>query len=80
MFPAALFAMFCARTGSFNQLEQLRSVHRNCWRRWLGGHALPSADELAYVSERMDADSLRRCLGDVYSRLKRNKALGPRHG
>lgn len=41
---------------------------------------MPSADELAYVSERIDLDSLRRILGHFYSRLKRNKVLPTRQG
>ena len=78
VFPAVFFAMFVCRIGSFNELEQHRG--RPAWRRWLAGHTLPSADDLAYVSERIDVDDLRACLGHVYSRLKRNKVLGPRHG
>jgi len=78
VFPAVFFAMFACRIGSFNQLEQLRG--RSVWRRWLGGHGLPSADDLAYVSERIELDDLRDCLGSVYSRLKRNKVLTPTRG
>ena len=78
VFPAVFFAMFLCRIGSFNELEQQRG--RSCWRRWLGGHDLPSSDDLAYVSERLDADDLRVCLGQVYSRLMRNKVLVPGHG
>lgn len=78
VFPAVFFAMFACRIGSFNELEQHRGTPS--WRRWLGKHSLPSADDLAYVSERIDTDDLRACMGHVYSRLKRNKALGPRHG
>lgn len=70
--------MFVCRVRSFNELEQHRS-HLS-WRRWLGGFALPSADELAYVSERIEADDLRACLGHIYSKLKRNKVLDPRNG
>lgn len=70
--------MFICRIGSFNELEQHRG--RAGWRRWLGRHPLPSADELAYVSERIDADSLRRILGHFYSRLKRNKVLSATQG
>ncbi len=70
--------MFICRIGSFNELEQLRG--RSVWRRWLGKFDLPSADELAYVSERIEVDDLRACLGHIYSRLKRNKVLTPRRG
>jgi hypothetical protein len=73
-----IFAMFSCRIGSFNELEQHRG--KPSWRRWLGKHDIPSSDELAYVSERIDPDDLRTCLGHVYSRLKRNKILEPRHG
>ena len=72
------FAIFACRIGSFNELEQHRG--KPGWRRWLGKHDLPSADGLAYVSERIEPDDLRSCLGHVYSRLKRNKVLGPRRG
>ena len=78
VFPAVFFAMFCCRLPSFNDLEQYRD--KSSWRRWLGGSPLPSADELAYVSERIDPEGLRACLGGVLSRLKRNKVLAPRHG
>ena len=70
--------MFVCRIGSFNGLEQLRG--RSSWRRWLGKHGLPSADELGYVSERIEVGDLRACLGEVYSRLKRNKVLEPKRG
>jgi len=78
VFPAALFAMFCCRLPSFNELEQHR--HKSSWTRWLGGHCLPSADELAYVSERLEPEGLRQCLGHIYSKLKRNKVLMPQRG
>ena len=70
--------MFSCRIGSFNELEQQRGS-RN-WKRWLGNHDLPSADELAYVSEKIDTDDLRCCMANIYSRLKRNKILLPTNG
>ena len=70
--------MFACRIGSFNELEQHRGTPS--WRRWLGKHDIPSADDLAYVSERIELDDLRACMGHIYSRLKRNKVLEPRHG
>lgn len=70
--------MFVCRIGSFNELEQHRD--RRSWRRWLAGFVLPSADDLAYVSERIDVDDLRRAQGSVYSCLKRNKVLEPMDG
>jgi hypothetical protein len=78
VFPEAFFGMLVCRMGSFNELEQHRA--KSSWRRRMGGHPLPSADELAYVSERINLEDLRRCQGRIYSRLKRNKILGPRHG
>ena len=78
VFPAVFFAMFTCRIGSFNELDQHRG--QPSWRRWLGKFGLPSADELAYVSERIDADDLRADLGNIYTRLKRNKVLAPRRG
>ena len=78
VFPAVFFAMFTCRIGSFNELEQHR--RKSSWRRWLGRSGLPSADALAYVSERIDADDLRAILGSIYTRLKRNKVLSPRRG
>jgi hypothetical protein len=78
VFPAVFFAMFCCRLPSFNELEQQR--RKKSWRRWLEGHELPCAGELAYVSERLEAGGLRRCLSHIYSRLKRNKVLAATHG
>jgi len=76
VFPAVFFAMFLCRIGSFNELEQQRG--RSAWRRWPGRCDLPSAENSASDSERLDADPLRACLGRMYSRLKGNKVLGPR--
>lgn len=70
--------MFSCRIGSFNDLIQKRG-DRN-WKRWLGGHDMPSADELAYVSERISTSDLRRCSSHIYDRLKRNKMLKPIDG
>ena len=70
--------MFLCRVPSFNELEQQRD--KRSWLKWLGGHQLPSADALAYVSERIDLDDLRRCHGQIYTQLKRNKVLQPRRG
>lgn len=77
LFPATFFALFSARLPSFHELEQHRP--KSSWRRWLGA-PLPCADELAYVSERLEVEDLRRCLGHVYSRLKRNKVLQSQQG
>ena len=55
VFPAVLFLMFLCRLRSFNELEQY--IHQPTWQQWLE-HRAPSVDEIAYVSERMDLDSL----------------------
>lgn len=70
--------MFAARLPSFNALVQLR--RSPALNRWLGTRALPSAKELAIISECMDPAPLRQCLGDIMRRLRRNKALLARHG
>ena len=75
---SALFAMFSARLPSFNELEQQRS--KGSWKRWLGGWPLPCADELSYILERLDLESLRLCLWRIHAKLKRNKVLGAQGG
>ena len=70
--------MFAARLASFNALVQLR--RSPALNRWLGTRRLPSAKELAIISESMDAAPLRQCLGSIMHRLRRNKVLLPRHG
>lgn len=73
----SLLAMFLARIGSLHALSQTRSSR--FWRSWLGA-ALPSADTLGRVPERLDAEALRQILARLYTRLKRNKALAPTAG
>jgi hypothetical protein len=68
----SLLAMWLARLGSLNALEQTRPSR--FWRRCLAA-PLPSADTLGRVPERLEADSIRETLHQVYERLKRNKAL-----
>jgi len=68
----SLLAMWLARLGSLHALEQ---THLSpFWRRFLGA-PLPSADTLGRVPERLVADSIREALHQLYSALKRNKAL-----
>lgn len=67
-----LLAMWLSRLGSLNALEQTRPSP--FWRRFLGA-PLPSADTLGRVPEHLAADSLRELLHQIYTRLKRNKAL-----
>jgi hypothetical protein len=70
-----MVVMALAQLGSLNALEQ--SMKRNrCWRGWVG-ERLPSADTIGNIAEKIDADSIRRVLKHVYTRLKRNKALKP---
>ena len=78
LFPALWFVMFAARLPSFNALVQLR--RSKCLNRWLGTRTVPSAKELAIVSESIDPAGLRACLGFIMHRLRRNKVLRPRHG
>ena len=70
--------MFAARRPSFNSLVQLRASKAIA--RWLGVVRMPSAKEMAIVSESADPDVLRDCLGDIMHKLRRNKVLTPRHG
>ena len=70
--------MFVSRLASFNALVQLR--RSPALNRWLGTCSLPSAKQLAIMSENVDAAPLRECLGSIMGRLRRNKVLRPRHG
>jgi hypothetical protein len=78
LFPALWFVMFAARLPSFNALLQLR--RSKSLTRWLGTRSVPSAKELAIVSESIDPAGPRACLGSIMHRLRRNKVLRPRHG
>jgi hypothetical protein len=65
-------AMFWARLGSLHALETLSSAR--FWKRWLAGDTI-SADTMGRVHAAMDVGQLRDGLHQIYSRLKRNKAL-----
>lgn len=65
--------MMLARLGSLNALEQ--QDNSSFFRRWLG-RPLPSADTVGRVFATIDLDEIRSCIHHVYTRLKRNKALG----
>lgn len=70
--------MFLARLGSLNSLEQTRESR--FWSRWIGSDS-PSADSMGRICALLDHDGLRAATHQVYSRLKRNKALvAPWHG
>jgi len=70
----AVLVMMLARQGSLNALEQTRKS--SVWRRWLGGK-LPSADTLGRVCNLADVQTIREVNYQVYSQLKRAKALAP---
>jgi hypothetical protein len=65
-------AMFWARLGSLNALESLSTAR--FWKRWLAGDLI-SADTMGRVHALLDVGQLREGLHQLYSRLKRNKAL-----
>jgi len=68
----ALVVMGLLRLGSLNGLDQSRGERG--WKRLIGG-PLPSARTNGRVMEDLDCDGLRRVLGNLYSRRKRNKSL-----
>lgn len=79
--PAATVArgalvMTLCRLGSFNALEQVRASP--FWKQWLGDEGrLPSADTFGRVCGGMDLEQVRLIQHQLYTRLKRNKALSP---
>lgn len=68
----SLLVLFLARLGSLHALEQTKAS--GFWRKWLGC-ALPSADTLGRIPTLMDPDPLRHFLQQLYTCLKRSKAL-----
>jgi len=70
----AVVVMFLSRRGSLNALEQTRPSR--FWTRWLG-QDLPSADSIGRICSQMDVSDGRASMHQVYSRLKRMKALEP---
>jgi hypothetical protein len=66
--------MFLSRQGSLHALEQTRPS--SFWRRWLG-QDLPSADSVGRICSRMDLADVRASMHQIYSHLKRMKALEP---
>ena len=73
----AAAAMLWARMGSLNALEM--SGHSRFWKHWLSA-PMPSADTMGEVHSKMNADTLRDAIHQVYGRLKRNKALPDNQG
>ena len=72
VFVRAGLVMFWARLGSLRALRQ--SEGSRFWKHWLR-HKMPSDDSMGRVYALLDAISLRKGLHEVYTRLKRNKAL-----
>ena len=66
--------MALGQMGSLNALGQVRGP--SFYRRWVGGKDI-SADAMGYGFARVDCDSIRAMIREVYSKLKRNKALKP---
>jgi len=64
--------MFIARIGSLNGLEQLKKSQ--ALRNFIAAN-LPSADTLGRVFGLIDSDTIRNAVCDIYTTLKRNKAL-----
>lgn len=64
--------MFWARLGSLNALETVAAAR--FWKRWLKGD-MASADTVGRVQSTVNTGQLREGLHEVYTRLKRNKAL-----
>ena len=71
--------LFLLQLGSLNALEELfrDPRRRKKWERFLDG-PIPSADTVAYYTERVDCDTLRSGLHSVYTHLQRNHLL-PRY-
>ena len=66
--------MAIGQLGSLNALEQRRGS--SYWRRWVGGK-IGSADTIGRGFARTECGSIRAIIRQVYSQLKRNKALKP---
>lgn len=64
--------LFWARLGSLNALEDAGGAR--LWKRWVR-RPMSSADTIGRVYAKMEVGDLRKGLHEVYSRLKRNKAL-----
>jgi hypothetical protein len=77
VFPKALLMLWLCRLPSFNALHLLG--RRGAGRRFLR-HAMPSADQIAEISEILDVPGLRAILGRMYKRAVRNKVLLPMRG
>ena len=70
----ATVVMFLARLGSLNALEQSRPSR--FWPKWVG-RELPSADTIGRVCALVEPTEVRDLHQQMYTRLKRGKALEP---
>lgn len=71
----AVLVMYLTRMGTLNALEETKE-ERPEWRK-LVGDDLPSADSIGRITSLMKPDDVRVSLAELYSLLKRNKALPP---
>ena len=70
--------MSLSQLGSLNALEQAKGY--GCfWKKWIGGD-LPSADTIGRVFSKISCAEIRDILKNIYTKLKRNKALKPAGG
>jgi hypothetical protein len=69
--------MALSQLGSLNALGQT-NTHR-FWQRWMGDN-LPSADTIGRIFTKIDSFNLRLIIRQVYTKLKRNKALSSLYG
>jgi hypothetical protein len=67
--------MTLTQMGSLNALEQTQG--NSFWKRWLNKACIPSADVMGSVFSSIDCEAFRGILRNLYSKLKRNKALQP---
>ncbi len=72
MVTRCILGMFLTRMGSLNALEQ--TALSPFWRRWLKA-PMPSADSIGRIAAVIELDPVRQALQQVYTQLKRNKAL-----
>jgi len=77
VFAKAILMLWLCRLPSLNALELFG--RRGAGRRFLH-HGMPSADQIANISEILDVPGLRALLGRMYKRLVRNKVLRPLRG
>jgi hypothetical protein len=70
----AVAVMFLSRRGSLNALEQTKPS--TFWAKWLG-RPMPSADSIGRICGMVNLADVRALIHQIYSRLKRMKALEP---